>query len=221
MTSFPSDTALTATLAARNGEAPSSKIDAPASTYRSDLSIYFGRFHEFDRTDWLVYVSWVGMMVGLFGSTGGFLLFGRSRGVTFPAEAWLVPIGAAIFSIAIAVDTIGHRTAYKEVLKGAEGLVHHVTIFCGIASCVLLCAAWRSPALWIPAMVFTVLSFVYSLIDEVFHWHRYATRQSDRIEMWSHMLILVGHGIMMLGWWRWYFLGYPGVDQTARLLGAS
>lgn len=193
-----------------------------SSSYRSDLSIYFGRFREFDRTDWLVYVSWVGLMVGLAASTGAFLLFGRSRGVSFPAEAFLVPIGASIFAIAIAIDTIGHRTVYKEDLKGAEGLVHHVTIACGIGSCVLLCAAWKSPAaLWIPAMVLTVLSFVYSLVDEVFHWYRYATKRSDRIEMWSHALILLGHGTMMVGWWRWFFLGYPGVDQTARLLGAS
>lgn len=214
MTSFPSDTTVTATVA-RKGV-------APRSSYRSDLALYFGRFREFDRTDWLVYVSWVGLMIGLFASTGAFLLFGRARGVRFPAEAFLVPIGAAIFAVAIAIDTIGHRTVYKEVLKGAEGLVHHVTIACGIGSCVLLCAAWKSPAeLWIPAMVLTVLSFVYSLVDEVFHWVRYATRQSDRIEMWSHALILVGHGTMMVGWWRWFFLGYPGVTETARMLGAS
>lgn len=220
MTSFPSDSTLTANVARKPEADPSTR--AIGSSYRTDLQIYFGRFGEFDRTDWAVYVSWVGLMVGLAASTGAFLLFGNAKGVSFPAEAWLVPIGATIFSIAIAIDTIGHRTVYKEVLKGAEGLVHHVTIACGIGSCVLLCAAWRHPAkLWIPAMVLTVLSFVYSLVDEVFHWHRYATKQSDRIEMWSHALILVGHGVMMLGWWRWFFLGYSGVDQTVRLLGAS
>ena len=32
--------------------------------------------------------------------------------------------------------------------------------------------------------------------------------------MWSHVFILIGHGTMMAGWWRWYLLGYPGVDIT-------
>ena len=188
-------------------------------SYRSDLATYFGRFREFKREDWLVYVSWVGLMLGLTVSTGGFLTFGALRGVSFPAEAWLVPIGAATFAVAIAIDTIGHRTVYKEVLKGADGLVHHVTIVCGIGSCVLLCAAFRHRSeFWIPAMVLTVLSFIYSLVDEAFHWTRYAKRNSDRVEMWSHALILIGHGTMMVGWWRWFFLGYPGVEQTVALL---
>lgn len=192
------------------------------TSYRSDLAIYFGRFREFQREDWLVYIAWVGLMLGLTFSTGGFLLVGATHGVRFPAEAWLVPIGAAIFALAISIDTIGHRTVYKEVLKGAEGLVHHVTIVCGIGSCVLLCAAYSHPAtFWIPAMVLTVLSFVYSLVDEAFHWTRYAKKNSDRVEMWSHALILIGHGTMMVGWWRWFFLGYPGVAQTVSLLSGT
>lgn len=191
-------------------------------SYRSDLATYFGRFREFKRDDWAVYIAWVGLMLGLFASTGGFLLVGHTHGVRFPAEAWLVPIGAAIFAVAIAIDTIGHRTIYKEVLKGAEGLVHHVTIVCGIGSCILLCAAYNHrDALWIPAMVLTVLSFVYSLVDEAFHWTRYAKKNSDRVEMWSHALILIGHGTMMVGWWRWFFAGYAGVAQTVALMSGS
>jgi hypothetical protein len=201
---------------------PAATVVPPRRGFVEELGIYFGRFREFQREDWIVYVAWVGMIFGLVLSSGGFLAFGASHGIRFPAEAWLVPIGALIFTGAIAVDTIGHRTVYKEVLRGAEGLVHHVTIFCGIGSCVLLCAAWRHrEALWIPAMILTILSFVYSLVDEVFHWHRYASRQSDRVEMWSHAFILVGHGTMMLGWWRWFALGYPGVDQTAALLAGT
>ncbi len=166
-----------------------------------------------------MYVGWVGMMLGLCASTGGFLAFGRAHGVRFPGEAWMVPIGAAIFSLAIAVDTVGHRTVYKPFLQRAEGLVHQVTIFCGIGSCVLLCAAWKArDVFWIPAAVLTALSFVYSLIDEAFHWSRYASGASDRVEMWSHAFIFVGHGTMMLGWWRWWMLGYPGVDRTVELL---
>lgn len=192
------------------------------TSFQSDIAIYFGRLREFKRDDWLVYIAWVGLMVGLCASTGGFLLFGAVRGVRYPGEAWLVPIGAFLFAIAISIDTIGHRTVYKEVLKGAEGLVHHVTIFCGIGSCILLCAAWRNPgAFWIPAMVLTVLSFIYSLIDEAFHWTRYTKKDSDKVEMWSHALILIGHGTMMLGWWRWFFLGYAGVNETVALLAGS
>ncbi|HJX63450.1 MAG TPA: hypothetical protein VJ860_05795, partial [Polyangia bacterium] len=55
---------------------------------------------------------------------------------------------------------------------------------------------------------------VYSMVDEVFHWRRYIMQKSDRIEMWSHLGILVGHGIMMLAWWSWFFGGYQGVAQT-------
>ncbi|MGZ3474621.1 MAG: hypothetical protein ACXWUG_10225 [Polyangiales bacterium] len=182
------------------------------------LALYVGRVREFQRTDWMVYVAWVGLISGLFFATGGFLYLGRTHGVQFPGEAYMVPVGALIFAIAIAVDTIGHRTVYKEEIRGAEGLVHQVTIFCGIGSCVLLCASYQNRDLFsIPAMVLTVLSFVYSLIDEAFHWRRYLSGASDRVEMWSHTFIFIGHGIMMLGWWRWFFLGYPGVSATVSL----
>jgi len=187
---------------------------------RSDnrLAIYVGRIRQFDRTDWAVYLAWVGMMLGLVGSTAWFLVAGHVHGVTWPGEAWLVPIGAAIFTIAIAIDTIGHRTIYKEVLRGGEQLVHHITIVCGVTSVILLVLAHDAPVCAIPAMVLTVLSFVYSLIDEAFHWRRYVRTQSDVVEMWSHVGIFVGHGIMMLGWWRFYQLGYPGVDAALRAL---
>jgi hypothetical protein len=186
---------------------------------RSRLAVYVGRIREFDRTDWLVYLGWVGMMLGLVGATGGFLLAGRAHGVTWPAEAWLVPVGAAVFAVAIAIDTIGHRTIYKQVLRGGEQLVHHITIVCGVASCVLLVLAYQTPGLAIPAMVFTALSFLYSLIDEAFHWRRYVRQHSDVVEMWSHVGIFIGHGTMMLGWWRFYDLGYPGVREALATLG--
>ncbi|MBL0218242.1 MAG: hypothetical protein IPQ07_30715 [Myxococcales bacterium] len=189
------------------------------SLHRSALAIYVGRIRQFDRIDWLVYVGWVGMMLGLVGSTGGFLLAGHLHGVTFPAEAWWVPIGAAIFTIAIAIDTIGHRTVYKEVLRGGEQLVHHITIFCGVGSCVLLVLAYSHPSAAVPALVLTVLSFVYSLVDEVFHWRRYVSQHSDVVEMWSHVGILVGHGTMMAGWWMFYRGGYVGVHETLAALG--
>lgn len=185
------------------------------TSFLSEVGIYVGRIRDFSATDWRVYLAWVGMMFGLVLSTGGFLMVGALHGVAFPEEAWLVPIGAAIFAAAISVDTIGHRTVYKEALKGGEQLVHHITIFAGIGSCVLLCLAYpQRGGFALPALVLTLLSFVYSMIDEVFHWRRYVTGKTDRVEMWSHVFILVGHGTMMLGWWRFYDLGYPGVAET-------
>jgi hypothetical protein len=192
-------------------------------SFPSEVAVYVGRISHFDRTDWAVYVGWVGLMLGLLFSTAGFLLVGHSHGVSFPAEAWLVPAGVSVFAASIAIDTIGHRTVYKQEIKHAEGLVHGVTIFCGVGSCILLCAAYaQRGTFWIPAMVLTVLSFVYSLVDEVFHWRRYVGLHSDRVEMWSHVGILVGHGTMMLGWWSWFFGGYQGVGETVaalRLMG--
>ncbi len=191
------------------------------SSFGSELSIYVGRIREFDARDWLIYLAWVGLMLGLVVATGSFLLAGTLQGVHFPALAWWVPYGALLFSLSIAIDTIGHRTIYRQEIGKAEGLVHGITIACGIGSCVLLCAAYSHSSLWIPAAVLTVLSFVYSLVDEAFHWRRYVQRHSDRVEMWSHVGILVGHGTMMVAWWAWYFQGYGGVRETLTAVTAG
>lgn len=189
------------------------------TSFPSELAIYVGRVRTFDRRDWLVYVSWIGLMSGLVLATGGFLLAGYAGGAVFPGEAWLVPAGALLFTISIAIDTIGHRTVYKEEISRAEGLVHGITIACGIGSCVLLCAAWsHRELLWIPALVLTLLSFFYSAVDEAFHWRRYVSQQSDRVEMWSHVGILTGHATMMIGWWIWFARGYGGVAETLAYL---
>jgi hypothetical protein len=206
----------------RSESLPAAHPTPTAHVGRGAFVTYVGRVRDFDRTDWLVYIGWVGMMLGLVVATGALLLVGRAHGVRFPDEAWLVPVGALIFALAIAVDTIGHRTVYKADLREAEGLVHGITIFCGIGSCVLLCAAYTHPGIFaIPALVLTVLSFVYSLIDEVFHWRRYLGGRSDVVEMWSHLFIFVGHGVMMLGWWRWFYLGYVGVAETLAALSQA
>ena len=184
-------------------------------SFPSEFRVYVGRINEFSSRDWLVYLSWVGLMLGLVLATGGFLLLGHVHGVNFPAAAFWVPLGALVFAVSISIDTIGHRTIYKADIDGAEGLVHGITIFSGISSCVLLCAAFtHRESLWIPAMILTILSFVYSLVDEAFHWRRYVRQQSDRVEMWSHVGILIGHGSMMVGWWAWFFGGYAGVAET-------
>lgn len=186
-------------------------------SFPRELATYVGRIRTFDRNDWAVYLFWVLGMVGLGAVIAAFLGFGVAHGAVFPVEAYLVPIGVAVFAAAIAVDTIGHRTIYKEALRGGEQLVHHVIIALGVSSCVLLCLAYDHPrACGIPAAVITVLSFIYSIVDEAMHWRRYLKEQSDRVEMWSHVFILTGHSIMMLGWWRWFLLGYPGVADTLR-----
>ena len=185
------------------------------TSFLSELRTYAGRIREFRRDDWIAWSLWVGLLVSLCAVTLGFLLVGSARGVRFPAEAWLVPAGAAVFSVAAAIDAIGHRTIYKEEIRRAEGLVHAVTIACGIGSCVLLCAAFRGGrAAAIPAMVLTGLSVLYSVVDEAFHWRRYVSARSDRVEMWSHAGIFAGHLTMMAAWWAFYFAGYPGVAAT-------
>ena len=185
----------------------------------AELVTYVGRIREFSREDWWVYVAWVGLMVGLVVAATAFVAVGHIAGVALPAEAYLVPLGALIFTVSIAIDTIGHRTIYKQEIQLAEGLVHGITIFCGIGSCVLLCAAYAERgAFWILALVLTVLSFLYSLIDEAFHWRRYVSSRSDRVEMWSHVGIFVGHLTMMIAWWTWFFDGYRGVPEVLELL---
>jgi hypothetical protein len=181
----------------------------------SEFATYVGRVREFSRTDWLVYVAWVGLMLGLVAATGGFVAVGHARGAPLSTAAYLVPLGALVFTISIAIDTIGHRTVYREEIKMAEGLVHGITILCGIGSCVLLTAAYHARVVFgIPAMVLTVLSFFYSVVDEVFHWRRYVFQKSDRVEMWSHVGIFVGHLTMMIAWWAWFFDEYRGVAET-------
>ncbi|MET0595961.1 MAG: hypothetical protein ABW133_24890 [Polyangiaceae bacterium] len=184
-------------------------------SFPSEVAVYIGRMREFRREDWIVYTAWIGLMVGLCVATGGFIGFGHVHGVKFPDVAWLVPVGAVVFTISIAVDTIGHRTVYKEAIAGGEKLVHGITIFAGIASCVLLCVAYQHRGIaWIPAMVLTLLSLLYSLVDEAFHWRRYVRENADRVEMWSHVGILTGHATMMIAWWAWFFADYAGVPET-------
>ena len=184
-------------------------------TFIGDTLRYAGQVSQFGLSDWLAYIAWVGMMLGLLGGTSGFLLIGWYHGVTYPAYVWNVPIGIAIFVGAISFDTIGHRTAYKIALQRGEALVHHITIFAGVSSCVLLGLAYTYPVfLRFPAWSFTILSIFYAVIDESMHWFRYYQGNSDRVEMWSHFFIFVGHLIFILPWVYWFEVGYPGVAQT-------
>ncbi len=185
------------------------------TTFWQDTKIYASRMKQFDKIDWTVYVVWVGLMIGLLVGVSIFLGIGLHAGVDYPAYVWNIPVGIFIFATAIAFDTIGHRTVYKPVLKMGEELVHHITIFAGITSVLLLCLAYHFPVfLRIPAMVMVGLSVLYSIIDEGLHWHRYMNMNSDRVEMWSHFFIFVGHNIMVFAWWHWFDQGYPGVAET-------
>lgn len=186
-----------------------------ATSFLRETWIYASRVKQFSNVDWVVYVAWVGLMYGLFFAVTGFLYLGYSKGVEYPSYVWNIPVGVFIFSTAIAFDTIGHRTVYKEFLQKAEALVHHITIFAGITSILVLCLAYHFPVfLRIPGMVLIGLSIFYSVVDEALHWHRYMTQNSDRVEMWSHFFIFLGHIIMVLAWWQWYSEGYIGVRET-------
>ena len=187
----------------------------PSRTFWTEVLIYAGRIRLFTAADWTAYVLWVGLMICLFVTTFGFVLIGHFSGVVFPAYAWNVPLGVAIFTVSIAFDTIGHRTVYKEYLAQSEALVHHVTIFAGIASCILLSMAFSyREFLMFPALVMVFLSIFYSIIDEAMHWSRYSKMQSDRVEMWSHFGIFVGHLIFISAWSYWFLMGYAGVAET-------
>lgn len=192
---------------------------AEQTTFIEDFVTYFMRIRQFDLKDWLVYFVWVGMMLGLFAVIAVFFGIGHLHDIEYPAYAWNIPLGTFIFTTAIAFDTIGHRTIYKEVLQKGEALVHHITIAAGISSVLALCLAYENPDfMMIPAAVLIFLSIVYSLVDEGMHWHRYFTLKSDRVEMWSHFFILVGHLIMISAWWMWFMDGYPGVSETLAVM---
>jgi hypothetical protein len=198
------------------------RVGEVGNSFIRDVILYAQQMRKFDHTDWRVYFSWVFLMLGLFVSVSAFIGAGWLADAPFPAYVWNIPLGTIIFVGAISFDTIGHRTAYKEVLKKGEALVHHITIFAGITSCLLLCLAYEYRGfLYVPAMVMTILSIFYSVIDEALHWHRYMTLNSDRVEMWSHFFIFVGHLIMMVAWWKWFDEGYVGVAETLRYLAGS
>lgn len=185
-----------------------------------EVVAYAKQVNQFSGRDWVSYIAWVGLMCGLLVSVGGFIGWGYLQGVQFPAYVWNIPVGTAIFVGAIAFDTIGHRTAYREELKKGEALVHHITIFAGITSCLVLSLAYHYPVfLRIPAGVLILLSVGYSILDEAMHWRRYLNLKSDRVEMWSHFFIFLGHMIMMWSWWQWFEAGYPGVKETLAAMG--
>lgn len=197
-----------------------SNTSRTGKTFWEDTKDYVARIHQFSKEDWVIYLAWVGMMTLLCLGLSTFFVAGQSKGVSFPIYAWGVPVGALIFCTAIAIDTIGHRTIYKEELKKGESLVHGITIFCGATSVMFLCMGKNYPEVFkYPALVLILLSIFYSIIDEALHWVRYFKGHSDRVEMVSHFGIFLGHGIFTLCWWVWFEQGYQGVNETFSLLG--
>lgn len=187
----------------------------PQATFWQDTVVYASRIKLFSAKDWLVYVAWIGMMFGLLFAVSAFFAIGAANGVQYPGYVWNIPLGTAVFVLAIAFDTIGHRTVYAAELAKGENLVHHITIFAGVTSVLLMCVGYHFPeALWIPSLCFVALTVFYSMIDEALHWVRYLNLQSDRVEMWSHFFIFVGHTIMSVAWAYWFLKGYPGVKET-------
>lgn len=188
-------------------------------SFLDDTVTYVSRVRHFGREDWQVYGIWIGLMLGLLFAVSGFLLVGHLNGVSYPPYVWNVPIGTFIFVAAIAFDTIGHRTVYKAEIAKGENLVHHITIFAGITSVLALCLGYQNAEFWrYPAMTLIGLAIFYSVVDEAMHWRRYVSQYSDRVEMWSHFFIFLGHILMSLSWWHWFDQGYPGVAATLAYL---
>ncbi len=120
---------------------------------------------------------------------------GHRAGAPLPDAAYFVPLGALVFTLSIAVDTIGHRTVYKQEIARAEGLVsrHHHPLWNRQLRATDRRVRLRSVALDPGDGAHRPLLRAYSLIDEAFHWRRYVSSRSDRVEMWSHVGIFVGH----------------------------
>jgi len=129
----------------------------------------------------------------------------------------LIERGATLGSNHLWSFHAGDVAAEAKALVDSLGVArcHAVTIACGIGSCVLLCAAYRlGAAAAIPAAVLTALSVLYSLVDEAFHWQRYVSARSDRVEMRSHVFIFVGDLTMLSAWWVSLLAGYPSVAES-------
>ena len=181
---------------------------------------YVLHIREFSSWDWVCYVAWIGTISSLFFGVTGFVIAGKMAGVEWPGYVFNICFGTGLFTVSLAVDTIGHRTVYKEELGKGEAYVHHMIILTAVTSVMSLCMAYQHPETWrMPALGLIALSLFYSMIDEGLHWRRYLTQSLDRVEMWSHFFAIAGHVIMILCWWQWFTSGYPGVKETVRFLG--
>ncbi len=88
-----------------------------------------------------------------------FVLFGWIR--VFSARLCMVhPFGSGLFSLALAIDDIGHRTVYSAQLAKGEKYVHRMIVITAVGSVVCLCCGFghpdifRTPAL---ALIFFIV----------------------------------------------------------------
>ena len=184
-----------------------------------ELNIYIRRIKDFGRSDWVRYLMWIGTVSSLFFGVSSFVLFGAVNGVDWPGYVWFIPAGAGLFTLALAIDDIGHRTVYKQYLIKGEGHVHQMIVATAVPSVIALCLCYEhAETFQMVALGLISLSFFYSAIDEGMHWYRYICHEFDRIEMWSHFFAITGHVVMILCWWQWFKAGYPGVSETLEYL---
>lgn len=187
----------------------------PVRQVFSELVSYVSNIKNFKFEDWFRYCLWIGTVGSLFFATSTFVYFGYTHGVNWPGYVWMIPIGTGMFTFALAIDDIGHRTMYKEHLKKGEGYVHHMIVVSAVGSVMALCLCYEhSETFRMAALGLIFLSLFYSAIDELLHWQRYLTHKMDRIEMWSHFVAICGHVLMISCWWQWFVSGYPGVAET-------
>ncbi len=190
-----------------------------ASGVAQEMKAYVGNIQSFDRWDWIKYLSWMGTIFSLLIGLIAFFSAGLSQGVVYPGYVWFILLGTAMFASSLAFDDIGHRTLYKENLKMGEGYVHRMIVFTAVPSVMALCLCYEHPdTFMVPAIALIALSFFYSAVDEALHWQRYLKYGLDRVEMWSHFTAITGHVLMISCWWHWFREGYPGVNETLKVI---
>lgn len=181
---------------------------------------YLKALKQFTRLDWIKYILWVGMMLGLAAATFTFLWIGHINGANFPSYVWLIPICTMGFTLVISLDNIAHTVIYRDWISQSELTIHKFTTSAGIGSNLALVLGYKyHDFFYVPILILIALSIVYSLIDEAIHWIRYSQGGSGLVEVTCHFFILVFHPIMVFAWLKWYLDGYSGVAETLAAMG--
>ncbi|MCY3413116.1 MAG: hypothetical protein INQ03_15870 [Candidatus Heimdallarchaeota archaeon] len=181
---------------------------------------YINATNQFTKVDWIKYIGWVGMMLGLGIATLVFLLIGQANGANYPSYVWLIPIGTFGFTFAISLDNIGHTILYADRISHTELTIHKFTTTNGVLSTIFLILGYAyHDFFFIPILITIALSIFYSFIDEAIHWIRFSQGGSGIIEVTMHFLIMLFHPMMIFAWLYWYIKDYPGVAETLAALG--
>lgn len=185
----------------------------------TEVRTYVINIRNFEASDWLRYLCWIGTISSLFFGVTSFVLWGYANGVDWPGYVWFIPLGTGLFTAALSIDDIGHRTVYKKDLQKGEAYIHQMIVATAVPSVMALCLCYEHPDTFkMPALGLIFLSFFYSILDEAMHWVRYMKKGIDRVEMWAHFLAIMGHVLMIACWWQWYSEGYQGVAETLKTL---